>query len=172
LNQLLTAYAEGHGQAFADNRFAVEQLLREEPEHQPLAERFGKLMGLWLQEAYEKRRQAAIERGQKLRRQKEEAMREEQERGSKKARNKCNNSKNTCKERDDGNEDAHSSQGSSSWPDAKDQHSIVVAAAKASPAPIRRKDVFDLAGLIKTDRDSSSVDEPSSDDEMPSSHKK
>lgn len=162
MNQVLAAYAEGRGQDFADGRFALHDLIQEEPEHQPLAERFRRLMGLWLQEAHNKRQQVYFERAQRRKRQKEEGeMREEQKRGIKHAENK-ENSKN--KERSAGKEGTHSSQGSSSWPNANEQNSDVGVEAQTSSSPIRAKDVFDLAGLIDTN-DESSGDEVSSSDE-------
>jgi hypothetical protein len=159
MKQVLAAYAEGRGQDFADGRFAVHHLLQEEPEHQPLAERFSRLMGLWLQEAHNKRRQVEFEREQRRKRQREEGeMREEQERGVKKAKNKENNKNKEHA----GKEATHSSQDSCSWLDANEQHSGVGVKAQTSPSPIRAKDVFDLAGLIETEDESGGDDEVSS----------
>lgn len=61
MTQVASAYAEGRGQDFADSRAALDSLLREEPQHQPLSARFRRLMGLWLQEAHNKRQREELE---------------------------------------------------------------------------------------------------------------
>lgn len=151
MHQVVTAYAEGRGQDFADDRFALDNLLREEPEHQPLAERFCRLMGLWLQEAHNRRQQEKFEAEQRRKRQKEERkMRKEQEMNLKKAGKK---SKKKINERNDGKRDIDFGEDSSSSFDADQPDSDVGDEAQTSPAPIRAKSVFDLAGLIDTDEE-------------------
>lgn len=151
MHQVVAAYAEGRGQDFADDRFALDNLLREEPEHQPLAERFCRLMGLWLQEAHNKRQQEKLETEQRRKRQKEERkMRKEQEMNLKKAGKKSNKKIN---ERNDGKRGADLGEDSSSSLDIDEQDSDVGDEAQTSPAPIRAKNVFDLAGLIDTDEE-------------------
>lgn len=165
MNQVVTAYAEGRGQDFADGRFALDHLLREEPEHQPLSERFRRLMGLWLQEAHNKRQQEKLEIEQRRKRQKEERkLRKEQETNMKKGKKKEHNKIN---KRSDGARGTALSEDSSSSSDADEQNSDVGDETQASPAPIRAKNVLDLAGLIDTEEDElSSGDDDTSDDEQ------
>lgn len=154
-----SAYAEGRGQDFADDRSALDHLLQEEPEHQPLAMRFRNLMGLWLRDAHNKRQQVEFERMQKSQREREEReMKEAQE------RERAENEKQSGGEEEVAKavEDSPSSTASGdSQSDSKDGSEV-----QASPTPARAKSVFDLSGLMDTDEDESSVeDEDSSSDE-------
>lgn len=65
MTQVASAYAEGRGQDFADSRSALDSLLQEEPQHQPLSARFRRLMGLWLQDAHNKRQRQELEAKQR-----------------------------------------------------------------------------------------------------------
>lgn len=164
--QVARAYAEGRGQDFADGRSAIDNLLREEPGHQHLAERFRTLMGLWLQEAHDKLQQEELERRQREDEDEDEEMEdsEDSEQGE---------GKEAGKESKTGNASVASqeSPSSSSTASADSQGaSRDGSEVDGSPAAARAKSVFDLSGQITTD-DSSDDDEDSSSDEEGITHK-
>lgn len=164
MTQVARAYAEGRGQDFADDRSAIDHLLQEEPKHQPLAVRFRAVMGMWLQDAHNKRQQEKLDRRRKR-------QREEEEGGMRKAQEgKAEDSEDS--EESDGEEAVKTRKASekspSSTASANSQHiSKDDDEVQGSPAAALTKTVFDLSGLIDTDEDESSSDdeEASSDDE-------
>lgn len=177
MTQIATAYADGRGQDFADSRSALDRLLQEEPEQQPLTARFRRIMGLWLQDAHNKRQQEDFERKQRrLRKEEEKEIQEalEMERAENDTANE--NTENGAIETieiedDERNEQSHAEQGneaseyspSSSATDQGDSEDG--SEEEGSPSPPRAKNVFDLSGLIDTDEDSTSDDDDSSSDE-------
>lgn len=145
--ELASAYAEGRGQDFADDRFAIDKLLQEEPQHQPLAARFRKLMTLWLQEAHNKKQRE-----------------EEKERETDEEDEDSNDSDDegfikVSKPSKASNESPSSTASTNGQQFSKDGDAVAGTATAA-----RTKSVFDLSGLIDTEDDSSS-DEYSSSDE-------
>lgn len=68
MTNVATAFADGRGQDFADDRVALGNLLDEEHEHKPLGARFSRLMALWLQDDMNKKRQEEMKkrRGKEL----------------------------------------------------------------------------------------------------------
>lgn len=144
MRQAFEFFAVGRGQDFSDTRFILHDLLREEPEHKPLADRFCRLMGLWMQDAHNKRQREVLELEQRLRRQAEERkMRAEQEKGTRKAENRKNAGTNVRvhdKKRPNSSKNA-------SLPNANKQHSVVRDDAGTSTAYVLTKNVFDLAGV-------------------------
>lgn len=158
MTQVARAYAEGRGQDFADGRSTINNLLQEVPKHHPLAARFRTLMGLWLQDAYNKRQQEEFER-RKKRQQEEEEETDEAE-----------DSENS--EESDGEEAVKAVQVSEESPSStasadSQQVSKDGEEVEGSPMAVRAKSVFDLSGLIDTDEDESSSgdDETSSDED-------
>lgn len=144
MRQAFDAFAEGRGEDFSDMRVALHDLLQEEAKHKTLAERLCRLMGLWLQDAHNKRQQEKSEWEQQLSRQlAERKMKMEQEKGMKKAENK--KSVGTNVRVHDKNRPDSSKNGSAS-PNANKQNQVVLDEAKASPVRVPAKNVFDLAG--------------------------
>lgn len=168
MTQVARAYADGRGQDFADGRFAIDHLLREEPKHRPLAGRFRALMGSWLQDAHNKRQQEEYERRQKREREVEEReMKEANKRD--KAEDKENKEEGIGEEAIRASEDSPSSTASAdSQHVSKDGDEVEGSSMVAG----RAKSVFDLSGLVDTDEgESSSDDDETSSDEESTAHK-
>lgn len=164
MTQVARAYAEGRGQDYADGRFAIDNLLQEEPRHQPLAVRFRALMGMWLQDAHNKRQQEKFERRQKREREEEEEeMKEAQEgRAEDNEDSEESDGEEAVKTRKASEKSPSSTASADSQRVSKDGDEV-----QGSPAAAPTKTVFDLSGLIDTDEDESSSDdeETSSDEE-------
>lgn len=160
MTQIATAYADGRGQDFADGRSALDRLLQEEPEHQPLAVHFREIMGLWLQDAHDKRQQEEFESDQRRQRKEgEREMKEVREREevennetNENIANIENNEQSNAKEDTKASKDSPSSS-------AADQHEPEDSSEVEGPlTPDRAKSVFDLSGLIDSDEDGSTSD--------------
>lgn len=159
--QVARAYADGRGQDFADGRSAIDSLLQEEPDHQPLALRFRKLMGLWLQEARDKRQREELE---KLLQEVEEELEAEDSEDSEESEGE-EAIEASRESRVRNNSNASQESASSSTASADSQHVPEEGdEVDGSPAATRPKSVFDPSGQITTD-DSSEDDEDSSSDE-------
>ncbi|KAG6354579.1 hypothetical protein INS49_004597 [Diaporthe citri] len=162
MTQVARAYAEGRGQDFADSRFAINNLLQEEPEHQPLAARFRALMGLWLQGAHNKRQQEEFERRQKRQRDEEEEREMKELQEGKAKDNEESDGEEAVKAVKTSAKSPSSTASADSQRVSKDGDEV-----EGSSAAARTKTVFDLSGLIDTDENESSSDddETSSDEE-------
>lgn len=160
MTKVASAYAAGRGQDFADGRFAIDDLLQEKPEHQPLVARFRALMGLWLQDAHNKRQQEEFER-------KKKRQREEEEREMKEAQEGVRAEDNENKEQGDDEEVIRARADSPSSTTSTDSQHVSKDGdeVEGSQAASRAKSVFDLSGLIDTDEDESSSDDETSSDE-------
>ncbi|KAI7783530.1 hypothetical protein LA080_011659 [Diaporthe eres] len=160
--QVARAYAEGRGQDFADNRSAIDQLLREEPKHQPLAVRFRALMGMWLQDAHIKRQQEKFDRRQKREREEKEMKEAQEGRAEDDEDSEDSDGEEVVKTRKASEQSPSSAGSADSQRVSRDGDEV-----QGSPGAAPTKTVFDLSGLIDTDEDESSSDdeEASSDDE-------
>lgn len=151
MTRLASAYTEGQGQDFADGRSAIDSLLQEEPQHQPLAARFRKLMTLWLQEAHNKRQREEE-------REMEEAEDDENSVDS--------DDEETIKVSMPSKPSKPSKESPSSTASADGQRvSKDGDHVEGTPTAARAKSVFDLSGLIDTEDDPSSDEDSSSDEE-------
>lgn len=158
--QVARAYAEGRGQDFADGRSAVDSLLREEPQHQPLAERFRQLMGLWLQEAHDKRQREELERQQLEDEDDEMEDSEDSEQGEGEEAGEESKAGNASVASQESPSSSSSTASADGQRDSKDVDEV-----DGSPAAARTRSVFDLSGLITTDDSSDDDDDDSSSDE-------
>ncbi|KAG8164475.1 hypothetical protein KVR01_006393 [Diaporthe batatas] len=72
MRETFESYATDRLQDFADIRISLHEFLQEDPQHKPLAERFCRLMGLWLLDGHNRRQQEMLESEQRMIRQREE----------------------------------------------------------------------------------------------------
>lgn len=149
MTELASAYAEGRGQDFADGRFAIDDLLQEEPQHQFLAARFSKLMTLWLQEAHNKRQREDAER-------KTEEVEDDEDSEDSDDEGFIKVSKPSK-----GSKDSPSSTASTNGQQVSKDGDAV----EGTTTTTHTKSVFDLSGLIDTEDDSSGDEDSSSDEE-------
>lgn len=149
MTRLSSAYTEGRGQDFADGRFAIDSLLQEEPQHQPLAARFSKLMTLWLQEAHNRRQREDTEREIE-----EVEDDEDSEDSDDEGFIKVSKPRKVSKESPSSTASADGQQVSKGGD-----------AVEGTATAARARSVFDLSGLIDTEDDSSGDDDSSSDEE-------
>ncbi|POS78050.1 hypothetical protein DHEL01_v203565 [Diaporthe helianthi] len=155
MEQAIESFAEGRGQDFADERIAIHNILLQKPEHKQLAEHFCRLMGRWLQLAHNKRQQEEDEREERLVRQLVERKKRqaaEQEKGANKAEdNMKKRVGNDGRGRDRVQPDLIKNASSSLDASNQDQHEVVGDEAGTSPAKVRARSIFDLAGLGEID---------------------
>ncbi|KAK2606694.1 hypothetical protein N8I77_005425 [Diaporthe amygdali] len=166
--KLASSHADGRAQDFADNRFAVHNLLLEERKHEHLAEHFRMLMGLWVKEAWDKQREEDMEKQQRHAWEKKtKKLQEERERKRHEAENsdQDNDSDINSDSDDTATQESHSPASPAVQIDGEDDDEIVAPNLFALMASRENDTYEDEETASEKDKTSSDEMEMSSDEE-------